>query len=168
MWSCETAVKALFIKDLNNLCNLGNSSNYAYLGDFCCLERVFFQLSGLKDGDWATEADSMSSSRQPSTIQIQLLLLNGIQPPSEAAECWLRRRSSARGCAASAGVSSLSRVVFFTAGSVSLKYTFHNNILQRFVHNGHNAESLTWLLAYICSTSPCFATWTHNSMREGY
>lgn len=38
MWACESLVKGL-----NNLSALGTLSNYyAYLGDFCCLELVFF------------------------------------------------------------------------------------------------------------------------------
>lgn len=91
MWSCESSVKALYRKALNDLCNLGNSSNYyAYLGDFCCLELVFFQLSGLKDGESITGADNVSSSQQPSTIKIQLLLLNDTPASSEATECLLR------------------------------------------------------------------------------
>lgn len=89
-----------------------------------------------------------------------------LQPFSEATECVLRRCSSARGCAASVGVSNCLRWCFSTVERVSLKYTLHSNIMQCFFHCGHHSEQITWVLSHFGRPSPCFLTWIQNSMRE--
>lgn len=132
----------------NNLCNLGNLNNYYdYLGDFYCLELTYllFQLFGLKDGESITEADDTSSSRQLSTIKIQLLLASDTPavlwghglPVVALLKCTLLRCFSR--CFRK------SRVVFFTAERVSLKYTFHDNLMQPLFRNDHNSIQVTWV-----------------------
>lgn len=134
-------------KGSNNLCNLDNLNNYDYLGDFYWLELVFFQLSDLNDGESITEAEDASSSRRLSTIKLNFCCgATLLQLSSEATECLLLWSLSARCRAASAGVLGCLGWCF-SLWKESLKYTFHNHPMQRFFHNDHNSDKVTWALS---------------------
>lgn len=45
----------------------------------------------------------------------------------------------------------VSRVMFFPAAGVSLKCTFHDNVIQRFFRNGLNSDQLMRVLSPFCS-----------------